>query len=455
MPANSNNQGLLSSWKEIARYLDCDERTCRRYEINLGLPVHRMEGSSKSRIYAYKDELDAWRKERLNGAENQIGKAGTALKPARRRSRAVKMWLWLVLILAVVLAGALFLLHPSPGQPSDFRIQGSKLIILDDKGKELWVFDSGLPNLEDEKAYRAQFQVKSFTADLRKPYLPCLVMKDINRDGKVEVLFSTQAKDDMTGEGEIFCFGAGGDQVWHQKVGRQVEFGGRTYSADFRVGGFDTVDIDDDGNLEILIFAFHYPHSPTQLLILDSEGKALADFFNFGQMHDFLLCDLDGDGRKELLVTAQNDEYGKGCLIVFDASRVGGCSPQITEYPGEGFTPGTEKYYILFPRTDVDLILFPLKESMHGINLLQNGRIQLNAAISQLYFELDAELRPLDVKGSDYFRDHHRELKAAGKITSVLDDAYYEKLKKGVLYWDGTEWTSTPTMNRRRQEQKP
>jgi len=38
----------------------------------------------------------------------------------------------------------------------------------------------------------------------------------------------------------------------------------------------------------------------------------------------------------------------------------------------------------------------------------------------------------------------------AGKITSVLDDAYYEALKPGVLYWDGEQWTSTPTMNRKR-----
>ena len=135
-------------------------------------------------------------------------------------------------------------------------------------------------------------------------------------------------------------------------------------------------------------------------------------------------------------------------MIVFDPSRVSGCSPQIIEYRGEGLTSGTEKYYVLFPRTDVDQVLNPLKESMHRVELLQNGRIQVIAGTSNLYFELDSELRLQDVKGSDYFRLQHRDLKAAGKITSVLDDAYYEDLKKGVLYWDGTGWTSTPTMNR-------
>ncbi|MBN2409788.1 MAG: hypothetical protein JXE07_08625, partial [Candidatus Aminicenantes bacterium] len=240
MLESSNNQGLLSSWKEIARYLDCDERTCRRWEMSFGLPVHRMDGAPKSRVYAYKDELDAWRKDRLNGISNKNGEESAGTK--KRRLITSKSLLWLLPLLAVIVAAATFFFRSSPSEPSEFRIQGPKLIILDDKGKELWVFDTGLPNLQDEKAYRAQFQVKSFATDLGIPHLPCLLMKDINRDGKVEVLFSTQAKDDMTGEGEIFCFGAGGNQVWHQKVGRQVEFGGRTYSADFRVGGFDTVD---------------------------------------------------------------------------------------------------------------------------------------------------------------------------------------------------------------------
>jgi hypothetical protein len=181
----------------------------------------------------------------------------------------------------------------------------------------------------------------------------------------------------------------------------------------------------------------------------------IGDFFNYGQMHDFLFCDLNGNGEKELLVTGQNDEYGKGCLIVFDPSRVSGCSPQISEFPGKGLMPGTERYYLLFPRTDVDKILNPIKESMPEIDLLQNGRIQLIAATSRLYFELDPDLRLQDVKASDFFLDRHRDLKAAGKITSTLDDAYYDALKKGVLYWDGTGWTSTPTMNRNRYKQKP
>lgn len=57
---------ILSTWKEIASYLKTSTRTCLRWEVNDGLPVHRQEGASKSRVYAYKHELDAWFKARLS-----------------------------------------------------------------------------------------------------------------------------------------------------------------------------------------------------------------------------------------------------------------------------------------------------------------------------------------------------------------------------------------------------
>src|SRR5580692_1642524 len=49
----------LNSWKEIAAYLKCSERTVRRWEDE-GLPVHRHPHKAKAAIYAYKAEIDDW-----------------------------------------------------------------------------------------------------------------------------------------------------------------------------------------------------------------------------------------------------------------------------------------------------------------------------------------------------------------------------------------------------------
>jgi tetratricopeptide (TPR) repeat protein len=56
----STNRQRLDSWKEIAVFFGRDERTVNRWEKELGLPVHRLPGT-KGRVYAYADELTAWR----------------------------------------------------------------------------------------------------------------------------------------------------------------------------------------------------------------------------------------------------------------------------------------------------------------------------------------------------------------------------------------------------------
>jgi hypothetical protein len=53
MSANQQEDVKFTSWKEIAVYLSCDERTCLRWEKKLGLPVHRRKGTSKSTEKCY------------------------------------------------------------------------------------------------------------------------------------------------------------------------------------------------------------------------------------------------------------------------------------------------------------------------------------------------------------------------------------------------------------------
>lgn len=66
------NGELLDSWKAIASYLDRDIRTCSRWEKKLGLPVHRIDdNSSRSKVFAYRSEIDRWLKEKAGYKELQ------------------------------------------------------------------------------------------------------------------------------------------------------------------------------------------------------------------------------------------------------------------------------------------------------------------------------------------------------------------------------------------------
>jgi hypothetical protein len=53
----------LNGWKEIASYLGKSVRSVQRWETTLGLPVHRIRTPDGQSIYAYRDEIDAWRRQ--------------------------------------------------------------------------------------------------------------------------------------------------------------------------------------------------------------------------------------------------------------------------------------------------------------------------------------------------------------------------------------------------------
>jgi hypothetical protein len=50
----------LESWKEISAYLERTSRTCQKWEVLYGLPIHRLDETPKARVYAFRSELDDW-----------------------------------------------------------------------------------------------------------------------------------------------------------------------------------------------------------------------------------------------------------------------------------------------------------------------------------------------------------------------------------------------------------
>lgn len=85
----------LDSWKAIAGYLKCDERTVRRWEKE-GLPIHRHMHNKRASVYAYKGEIDVWwTRDRL-----RVEAAEAVTKQSHRR-----VWAGGFLALTIVLVG--------------------------------------------------------------------------------------------------------------------------------------------------------------------------------------------------------------------------------------------------------------------------------------------------------------------------------------------------------------
>jgi len=441
-------ENLLRSWKEIAAYLGCDRRTCFRWEKKLSLPVHRIEGSAKGSVFAYKEELDQWILERSKANGAHPGKAPEI--HAARRKRWLSTRTALILFhLAVVVGlglGFFFIGRKSyPTRPHNFKIDGSVLTILDGKGRELWTFDTGLKNLVEDAAYRTHFQVKRRDA-LDRPLFPQLLIEDINVDGRAEVLFSTQTADEFH-EGDLFCFNDHGRELWRFKAGRELKFGNKVYSPDFRITSVSAENLVGDRELEVLVICFHRPDWLCQAVLLSSHGEVLGEYWNSGQLNDYAFADLNQDGREEILLSGLNNEYGRGCLAVFDPRSFQGSSPQTSsQFRCIDLKAGTEKFYMLIPRTDADRGLNSV-DAVEALDVLANRQISVRASLSGLYYLFNFALELQYVNPSHKFEQLYREALRAGRVKSTLNQDYLDRLGRDVLYWDGTRWTDHPSMS--------
>lgn len=439
MPPISRKKNILISWKEISSYLGSSIRTTRRWEKERTLPVQRFSDSEKSRVYAYKEDIDEWLKTEFRNNKSEITNMN---QPSKKR----KALIWIFPILLIVSFGVYYLNKGFSEnlKPSDFKIIGSELIIINENGQELWKYDTGIFNLLDEKTYRDHFQHKKFRENSSVRNFPYIMIRDIDNDNQGEILFSIQTQTEY-GEGDLLCFDYKGNLKWTFKAGRELTYGRKTYSPDYRIFGFDTFDLDMDGKLEIVVISAQLPYFPTQLVILSTGGTLIGEYWNSGRLIDFTCLDLNLNGRIEIVVVGMNNEYRKGCLIVLDPLHLKGGSPQKNDfYKSDSLDAGSEIYYILFPRTDVDKLKYHV-ECVSQINVLQNQRLSSLLKRSNIYYEFDYNLRILDVRTSHMFEQLHKEARKKNEINSEINEEYLNKLARDLLYYDGKDWVSQPT----------
>jgi hypothetical protein len=434
-----SKDNLLRSWKDISAYLGCDTRTCHRWEKKHGMPVHRAEGGeTRSPVFAYKDELDTWFQETFKNSSHVRREAGSG--------RPYLKWVAGVAGALLLLAAAIFLIpwRVARRQPADFSIKGSVLIVRDEDGRELWRKDTGMEDLQPEAFYRANFQVMH---RIDSDILPALIIKDIDNDGDAEVLFAPKRITNQTGEGRLYCYDRKGTELWKFHGGKELRCGGKVFSPDYRIAGFYCHDMDGDGRLETFVESLQAPDWPCQLAVLDASGKTIGEFWNAGYLRQLAFHDPDGDGREELIVVGVNNEYKGGCLVVFDTRRISGSSPQSGRFACEGLEPGSELYYVTVPYADVSEAMGIVVAGFSYIDITENARIRATY-VPSLYYEFGFDLKCLLIDWGHGYEYNHGEMAKAGRLTSVLGDAYRANLLAGVRYWNGSSWTSEPSRNR-------
>jgi TolB-like protein len=85
VPQSPSAGDRLDSWKEIANFLGREVRTVQLWEKREGLPVHRHFHSKQGSLFAFRSELDAWRR----GVSRDSSATSIATVPRHAPSKAL------------------------------------------------------------------------------------------------------------------------------------------------------------------------------------------------------------------------------------------------------------------------------------------------------------------------------------------------------------------------------
>ncbi|MCJ7679432.1 MAG: hypothetical protein MUP70_01790, partial [Candidatus Aminicenantes bacterium] len=153
-----NRDNTLESWKEIALYLDKNIRTCQRWEKELGLPVHRLDGIDKSRVFAFKKEIDGWQAKQLylRGPESQSKSPASAAASAPASKDAWRIPLVAVFIILTFVSVIISKLNKPTDEIVDLWIDGGKITFVNDRYQPVGEFVTGMPRLMDEDTYKSR-----------------------------------------------------------------------------------------------------------------------------------------------------------------------------------------------------------------------------------------------------------------------------------------------------------
>ena len=349
---------------------------------------------------------------------------------------------------AVVVLGLLFV-RPvkdtvTDTNPSYARAKDEFLVAYNAHGDELWRNHIGIG-----------YDMKSLNAVPRFVTENYLATVDVDNDGRNEVIATFYWVDGAPWKNALVCFKADGSVLWEYEQKHKPTFAGEAFPNDFFVRSFVVGDFENNGKEDLIAIAGQHDYYPNVIVRLDPRtGKPLAEYWHSGSIGFVLHRDLDNDGIEEILLGGANNGLNKAALVVLDPRFISGHAPTTQSYVPDGVGPGTEKFYVVFPRSDLQILANQKRSDMDMLEFNPSG---IETHIIELVegqnlgpmFVFNNAMECTKVEDEDVFVRFHQNMEAEGKLTKKLNAKYYGDLRQGVQYWDGEKFVHEPTMNKR------
>jgi hypothetical protein len=386
----------LDSWKEIAKFLNRDLSTVRRWEKEKGLPVHRVPGGSRHAVFAFSDEIESWMLSNPDESKITQGNRPALLEGAAPRVLAAT--LGVLLLLALVTARI-----NRPGVLHRATFEEDRILAWDDAQRVTWSypFRSRLLKLSPEQAQRR------------------IRILDLTGDGKPEVLAAVsfaEAGNGKTPSDEVLCFSQTGELLWKYQPDVVLDIGGSGFRGPWILN--DWLIPEKQFPSSVWAAFAHSTWWPSFVVRIETGGLSRLQFVNSGWI-TVLNYTTNSQGQY-LLAGGVNNESGNGFFAALDISGPPTSSPQTprTSYYCAACPKEPPHRYFLFSRSELNVLESAPPNIIRLIRVF-DSRIEVRTAeIPDQYsiFEFSPDFSLRSISMSDRYWELHQRLEKSGKL---------------------------------------
>lgn len=336
-----------------------------------------------------------------------------------------------IILLALSLTILKMLYGPIDKNPTNYEFKGNFLIIKNKSGQKLFEKNFG-KNCEN----------------IFSPMEKAVAFYDLDEDGLNEVFWIDKHSDGNPSV--VYCQSYDGkNTLWKKEMTLKLNFPNDPVPVTALATSDVIVDeLDGEPGAEAYIFSRLSGYYPSILTKVDARtGKTISYYVHDGNFGQFAILDLDGDGKKEFLISGMNNSLYSGVVMVLDPKKIRGYSPHDERHKLENSIDGEEKIYLTIPRTVVG------KKLEHAgvltscnLESLDTVRQTIRISVSDLhmnqqipsptyYIHFDYSLKPQSVSTSTGYEYWAEFLFKSGELNFLPNHEYLKSTLSGLKAW--------------------
>lgn len=388
------------------------------------------------------------------GVESLIGTYTDIARVSRRGSLPQRLYFFAqsrpvvsgvaMFVLAAILSIAfLFYQESGDSNPAYAIVQNYQLRVYNQDSELLWTKPAlGMPDLSSTTWKGSRDHARRY-----------LMVEDIDGNGTNEVLLLYSADQKMTHD-TLACYNYDGSLRWKGELPEPVQYGDseQTRFIHWELRDFLVIQKNENRKKQLFVIAASRLN-PSVLFELDPlTGTLIQTYWNNGHINHLLAFDVDGDGNTEIVIGGINNPFENAFISVLDPLTISGYGPTSIENIPHSVSKAREKFYILFPKSNVSEVWNTVRYNSTSIIEITPGP-SLMVHVDELpgrnpdeqggiVYILDDSMRVTSVTHNAPFRATHRRLVDEGILNDTLNADYWDNLKRSMRYWDGEKFVN-------------